>query len=95
MFTFQGGKLSSKIQNGLDTTVYQMTQQQYNQLQFGWTRDQVTSLVGSAGNAISEGGTGDFAVISVQYRVPGTLFGSVGLVFIGGKLGGKGGVGFK
>ncbi|CAF1427720.1 unnamed protein product, partial [Adineta ricciae] len=95
MFTFQGGKLSGKTQNGLDTTVYQMTQQQYNQLQFGWTRDQVTSLVGSAGNAISEGGTGDIAVISVQYGVSGTLFGSVGLVFIGGKLSGKGGVGFK
>ncbi|CAF1443719.1 unnamed protein product [Adineta ricciae] len=95
IFTFQGGKLFSKAQSGLDTTDYQITPQQYNQLQIGWTRDQVTSLVGSQGNAISEAGTGTLSATIVQYKVYGTLFGTVSIGFFGGKLNSKTGVGFK
>ena len=47
--------------------IYTITQQQYTKIQIGWTRDQVTNLVGSSGNAITEDDTGNTAVIRVEY----------------------------
>ncbi|CAF1622669.1 unnamed protein product, partial [Adineta ricciae] len=66
-FGFQGEILYSKSQNGLDTTVYQITQQQYSTIQIGWTRDQVTQLIGSQGNAISQYGGRVSNRITIQY----------------------------
>ncbi|CAF1237593.1 unnamed protein product [Didymodactylos carnosus] len=71
-FTFTGGALSAKIQLGLDTGIYTITQQQYTTIQIGWTRAQVTNLVGSSGNAVSEAGTGSANTIIVEYTGPGT-----------------------
>ncbi|CAF1653889.1 unnamed protein product [Adineta ricciae] len=93
-FYFQGSILSSKSQNGLDTTVCQITQQQYNQLEMGWTRDEVTNLVGNPGIVTSESGTGNTTNIAVQYQVAGSSYGRVSLGFLGGKLNIKYGYGF-
>jgi hypothetical protein len=85
-FNFQGGILTGKSQIGLDTGVYTMTQQQYTTIQIGWTQQQVTNLVGSAGNAVSESGTGSTALIVVQYTEAGNPYGIVDLGFVGGQL---------
>ncbi|CAF1689508.1 unnamed protein product, partial [Adineta ricciae] len=85
-FTFQGSILSSKSQYGLDTTVCPITQQQYNQIEIGWTRDEVTNLVGNPGIVTSESGTGNTTNIGVQYQVAGSSYGRVSLGFYGGKL---------
>ncbi|CAF1622672.1 unnamed protein product [Adineta ricciae] len=94
-FTFQASILYSKSQNGLDTTVCQITQQQYNQLTIGWTRDEVTNLVGNPGIAISESRTGNTTSINVQYQVAGNSYGRVSLGFEGGKLRSRSEYGFK
>ncbi|CAF1254002.1 unnamed protein product [Didymodactylos carnosus] len=95
-FTFTGGALSAKIQLGLDTGIYTITQQQYTTIQIGWTRAQVTNLVGSSGNAVSEAGTGSANTIIVEYTGPGT--GAIKAVaafgFVGGQLVSKSEVGF-
>ena len=83
-FTFTGGALSSKSQNNLDTGVYTINYQQYTAIQTGWTRAQVTTLVGTAGNAMSESGTGSSAILSVQYK--GSGYSIVSLTFVGGSL---------
>ncbi|CAF4284704.1 unnamed protein product, partial [Adineta steineri] len=93
-FLFQGGILLSKAQIGLDTTVYTITLAQYTAIQTDWTRDQVTKLVGSAGCNVSEAGTGNIAVVIVQYKTAGTTFGIVSLGFVGGKIVSKTEVGF-
>ncbi|UJR11911.1 hypothetical protein I4U23_016089 [Adineta vaga] len=95
IFNFLGGLLFSKAHSGLDTGNYTMTLQQYTALQIGWTRDQVTSLVGSSGSAISEAGTGFAAALMVQYKTAGTSYGIVNVVFSGGKLLSKTAIGFK
>ena len=94
-FYFQGGTLSSKSQNGLDTTVCLITQQQYNQLEIGWTRDNVTNLVGNPGIVTSESGTGNTTSINVQYQVSGISSGTVYLEFYSGKLRSRSENGFK
>ncbi|CAF1067775.1 unnamed protein product [Adineta steineri] len=94
-FVFIGGSLSSKAQIGLDTGVYAITNEQYTAIQVGWTRDQVTSLVGSTGNAMSEGGTGSTAVVLLQYTVPQSAYGQATFIFISGKLSSKSKFGFK
>ncbi|CAF1592192.1 unnamed protein product [Adineta ricciae] len=94
-FYFQGSILSSKSQNGLDTTVCPITQQQYNQLEIGWTRDEITNLVGNPGIVTSESGTGNTTNIYVQYQPDGKSYGVVYLGFYGGKLNSKSESGFK
>jgi len=94
-FNFQGDILSSKSQNGLDTGNYTMTKQQYVAIQIGYTRARVTSLVGSAGNALVETGTGTTATVTVQYSAAGTSYGFVQLGFTGEKLSSKYEFGFK
>ncbi|CAF1557338.1 unnamed protein product [Didymodactylos carnosus] len=95
-FTFTGGSLSAKSQLGLDTGIYTITQQQYTTVQIGWTRAQVTNLVGSSGNAVSEAGTGSANVIIVEYTGNGTgaTKAVVAFGFIGGQLVSKSEVGF-
>ncbi|CAF1169263.1 unnamed protein product [Adineta steineri] len=95
LITFQGGIVYSKTQANLDTGVYMITQQQFASLQIGWTRDQVTQFIGNAGNVASEAGTGNVAAVNVQYKVVGTVIGTVNLIFSGGKLYIKTGFGFK
>ncbi|UJR19797.1 hypothetical protein I4U23_022930 [Adineta vaga] len=94
-FAFIGGLLSSKAQVGLDTAVYTITKQQYTTIDIGWTREQVTNLVGSVGNAASEAGTGSATVVFVQYVVPEAAYGLVAFGFVGGKLTTKSKIGFK
>ena len=53
-FTFTGTSLDTKAQTGLDTGTYTITQQQYTAIQIGWTRKQVTNLVGSQGNTVEK-----------------------------------------
>ncbi|CAF1540236.1 unnamed protein product, partial [Rotaria sordida] len=57
--------------------------------------DTVTQFIGNAGNVASETGTGNVAAVSVQYKVVGTVIGTVNLIFSGGKLYIKTGFGFK
>ncbi|CAF1437682.1 unnamed protein product [Adineta ricciae] len=94
-FNFQGSILYRKSQYGLDTTVYPITQQQYNQLEIGWTRDEVTNLVGNPGIVTSESGTGNTTSINVQYQPAGKSSGSVSLGFYAGKLRSRSEYGFK
>ena len=94
-FDFQGGTLYSKSQSGLDTTVCLITLQQYNQLEIGWTRDQVTNLVGNPGIVTSESGTSNTTSINVQYQPAISSYGVVYLGFYGGKLTSKYESGFK
>ena len=95
VFMFQNGVLSSKAQTGLDAGVYTITEKQYKQIQIGWTRDQLTNLVGSTGSAISEAGTGRTAVVTVKYTPVGSTYGFVQLIFSNGRLNSKTAFGFK
>jgi outer membrane protein assembly factor BamE (lipoprotein component of BamABCDE complex) len=94
-FNFVGGFLLSKAHTGLDTGVYTITSQQYTTIQIGWTRDQVTGLVSSAGDVVSEAGTGHSAVVIVQYKASGTSYGIASFGFIAGKLSSMSKVGFR
>ncbi|CAF1203919.1 unnamed protein product [Adineta steineri] len=85
-FLFMGGSLYTKSQAGMDTGVYTITSQQYQAIQPGWTRDQVTSLCGSPGSAISESGTGNTASVSVMYTVSGTPYAFASFTFTSGQI---------
>ncbi|CAF1399844.1 unnamed protein product [Didymodactylos carnosus] len=73
-----------------------ITQQQYTTVQIGWTRTQVTNLVGSSGNVVAQAGTGSANVIIVEYTGNGTgaINAVVAFGFIGGQLVSKSEVGF-
>lgn len=94
-FGFRNGVLYSKAQFRLDTGTYTITEKQYNQIKIGWTRNQLTNLVGSQGSTTAEAGTGSTASVVVEYTPAGSTYGLVMLVFTNGKLSYKTAMGFK
>src|SRR5690348_7739996 len=66
-----------------------ITLEQYQQVQLGWTRDQVTQFVGSPGTVVPSGT--DPNIILVQYRGPSSNIVAVaGFSFMNGILSTKG-----
>ncbi|CAM4902481.1 unnamed protein product [Rotaria socialis] len=95
-FVFIGGILNRKSQIGLDTGIYTITKQQYTAIQIGWTRAQLTQLVGSSGSVVSEAGTGSTNIVTVYYTGIGTGVSNAiaAIIFIGGAVVAKSEAGF-
>ncbi|CAF3605874.1 unnamed protein product [Rotaria sp. Silwood1] len=92
IFSFNNGILWKKNQKLLDlTSNYIITRERYNQIQAGWTYDQVRSTIGSRGNVIQEANIWpNITLMTVLYQGEGQegveSIGYIQLGFWDGKL---------
>ncbi|CAF1278950.1 unnamed protein product [Rotaria sordida] len=92
VFSFSNGILWKKKQNLLDlTSNYIITKENYNQIETGWTYQQVTSTIGSKGNVIEESNIWpNITLMTVAYQGEDQEgLGYIQLGFMDGKLGSK------
>ena len=87
-FTFSGGSLSNKDQRGLDTGIYTISLNQYTTIQLGWTQQQVTKLLGSPGDIVSQSGRPGSADETIRLRYSGVQSSNslASFTFTGGSL---------
>ena len=86
---FQGGKLMSKAQAGLENnTDVEITLDEYNQLVTGMSSDEVFNIIGGEGEKTSETGEegSDYYTVMYTYQGKGSLGANAVLMFQGDKL---------